>query len=52
MLTTDKLSEHLQQIKDRAYQRVEFLVNQMAKNEQVTEELKAKRTNEMGPDDE
>lgn len=42
LLTTDKLSEHLQQIQDRAYQRVEFLVNQMAKNEQVTEELKAK----------
>lgn len=42
LLTTGKLNEHLQQIQDRARQRVEFLINQMAKDEQVTEELKAK----------
>nr|WP_211147995.1 TnpV protein [Ruminococcus sp. 1001270H_150608_F2] len=42
LLTTDKLNEHLQKIQDRASQRVELLVKQMAKEEQVTEELKMK----------
>ena len=42
LLTSDKLSEHLQKIQDRASQRVELLVKQMAIEEQVTEELKAR----------
>ena len=41
LLTTGKLNEHLYEIDQTANDRMEFLVNQMAKSEDVTEKLKA-----------
>ena len=42
LLTTGQLNQHLQEVQDIASQRVNLLVEQMAENEQVNEELKAK----------
>lgn len=42
LLTENKLQKHLMEIDKTAYQRLGFLIKQLAKKENVNEELKAK----------
>ncbi len=41
LLTSCKLNEHLMEIENQAYEMMEMLVSQMAKKQNVTEQLKA-----------